>query len=130
MSMPFSNTSDETEEKHHYDHHVQHHATAGFKNIKPFSFTRGLFAQQKHITQSASGQVIHSGQVVSTPPASRQRRHSRMHLRVSSELSVDQTGTSSSGLCKDRYRIVMLGSSAVGKTAIVEQFLYGKFDSS
>lgn len=123
MSMPFPNRSDESEEKDQYDH-VEHHATTGLKNIKSPGFARGLFAQQKHITQSAPGQVV------STPPPSRQRRHSKMHLRVSSELSVDQTGTSSSGLCKDRYRIVMLGSSAVGKTAIVEQFLYGMFDSS
>ena len=122
MSMPFPNTSDESEEKVKYDH-VQHHNITALQNIKP-TFTRGFFAKPKHITPSASGQVV------STPPPSRQRRHSKMHLRVSSELSVDQTGTSSSGLCKDRYRIVMLGSSAVGKTAIVEQFLYGMSDSS
>jgi hypothetical protein len=73
--------------------------------------------------------MLHNGPGVfssSTPPLSRQRRHSKLHLRVASEFSVDQdSGAQHNTAYKDRYRIVIMGSSAVGKTAIVEQFLYG-----
>lgn len=62
----------------------------------------------------------------STPPLSRQRRHSKMHLRIASELSVDQGECSSYGSStdtigggattaptkmKERYRIVILGKT-------------------
>ena len=63
----------------------------------------------------------------STPPVSRQRRHSKMHLRIASELSVDQGecsygsssndtipgigGSAPTKTMKERYRIVILGKN-------------------
>lgn len=58
---------------------------------------------------------------------------SKTSTGVKSAISCSSTTSGGSAVAvpakptKERYRIVLLGSSAVGKTAIVEQFLYGEW---
>ncbi|RWS25849.1 GTP-binding protein Di-Ras2-like protein [Leptotrombidium deliense] len=58
----------------------------------------------------------------SSPP---QRRHSRISFlpRVASEVVTDHQQK----VGKDRYRLVVMGSAKVGKTAIIKQFIYETF---
>ncbi|RWS12367.1 GTP-binding protein Di-Ras2-like protein [Dinothrombium tinctorium] len=65
--------------------------------------------------------MLQSGSSCSSPS---QRRHSRTSFlpRVASEFA-----DHNQKLAKDRYRLVVMGSAKVGKTAIIKQFLYETF---